>query len=112
MPLLQSIWTQWAPLQEKTRLVCCHSVGVPFGSVFIVRVTHVDKLLYPPIVKEKVINPIKALVGGRLGHVFGWRSLFYFAAACNLICAILFFILVRDTPRNRYQVTHRFTLEY
>jgi len=47
---------------------------------------------------------MKAFVGGRLGHTFGWRSLFYFAAACNLICAILFFILVRDTPRNCYQL--------
>ena len=42
-PLLQAMWSQWAPIQEKSRLVCCHFVGVPFGSVFIVRVFHAIK---------------------------------------------------------------------
>ena len=54
------------------------------------------------IMDASVKNPVKAIVGGRLGHAFGWRSLFYFAAAFNLLCAILFFVLVRDTPRIRY----------
>lgn len=68
------MWTQWAPEQEKSRLVCALFLGAPFGSVFI------------------------SLIGGRLGHAFGWKSLFDFSAGTNLICGLLFFILVRNTP--------------
>ena len=103
-PLLQAMWSQWAPMQEKSRLVCCHFVGVPFGSVFIVRVSQRIYAMHG----LKSDNPMKAIVGGRLGHAFGWRSLFHFAAAFNLLCAILFFVLVRDTPRNRYLNSHIF----
>ena len=73
-PALQGMWTEWAPEQEKSRLVCALFLGAPFGSVFI------------------------ALIGGRLGHAFGWKSLFDFSAAMNLVCGLLFFILVRNTP--------------
>jgi len=73
-PALQGMWTEWAPEQEKSRLVCALFLGAPFGSVFI------------------------ALIGGRLGHAFGWKSLFDFSAAMNLLCALLFFILVQNTP--------------
>ena len=73
-PALQGMWTEWAPEQEKSRLVCALFLGAPFGSVFI------------------------AFIGGRLGHAFGWKSLFDFSAAMNLLCALLFFILVRNTP--------------
>ena len=96
------MWSQWAPMQEKSRLVCCHFVGVPFGSVFIVRVVH-TKWVFD---QEIMCYPQKAIVGGRLGHAFGWRSLFHFAAAFNLLCAILFFVFVRDTPRTRYSNSH------
>ena len=75
-PALQGMWTEWAPEQEKSRLVCALFLGAPFGSVFI------------------------ALIGGRLGHAFGWKSLFDFSAATNLICGLLFFILVRNTPEE------------
>ena len=34
-PTLQGMWTQWAPKQEKSRLVCAHFMGVPSGSVLI-----------------------------------------------------------------------------
>ena len=63
-PALQGMWTEWAPEQEKSRLVCALFLGAPFGSVFI------------------------ALIGGRLGHAFGWKSLFDFSAAMNLLCAL------------------------
>ena len=56
---------------------------------------------------ERMLTRIKALVGGSFGQAFGWRSLFYFAATCNLVCAILFFILVRDTPRTCYQLLNK-----
>ena len=65
---------------------------------------------------ERVLNPLKAIVGGRLGHAFGWRSLFHFAAAFNLLCAILFFVLVRDTPRNSlfqfFHINFHFSISY
>ena len=75
-PALQGMWAEWAPEQEKSRLVCALFLGAPFGSVFI------------------------ALIGGRLGHAFGWKSLFDFSAAMNLLCGLLFFILVRNTPQD------------
>ena len=75
-PTLQGMWTQWAPKQEKSRLVCAHFMGVPSGSVLI------------------------SLIGGKLGGAFGWKSLFYFSGVANLVCGICWYILVRENPKS------------
>ena len=75
-PTLQGMWTQWAPKQEKSRLVCAHFMGVPSGSVLI------------------------SLIGGKLGGAFGWKSLFYFSGVANFVCGICWYILVRQNPKS------------
>ena len=75
-PTLQGMWTQWAPKQEKSRLVCAHFMGVPSGSVLI------------------------SLIGGKLGGAFGWKSLFYFSGVANFVCGICWYILVRENPKS------------
>ena len=110
MPLLQSIWTQWAPLQEKTRLVCCHSVGVPFGSVLIVRVIHVDNFLRQ--LQKKLTTQSKLqLVGGWdmlvVGEVF-----FLLLLLAILFVQFYFSFQFEIHPGLVIKLTHRFTFEY
>ena len=62
-------------------------------------------------------NIVASAVGGRLCAAFGWRSVFWFAGACNVVFVLLWFrsrrssnstdLSVFDSGGNKNQVSVR-----
>ena len=67
-PSVQGSWHPWAPVSERTKLISSIYLGVPCGIV------------------------ISSMFGGRLCLWFGWRSVFWFSGACNLVFIVLWFM--------------------
>ena len=73
-PAMQVLWSQWAPPNERGRLIGFSYAGLPFGIAMI----------FP--------------VGGFLSQGPGWDYVFYLVGGLGLLWCCLWMLLVYDTP--------------
>ena len=73
---MQGAWSSWAPESEKSRLVGAHFTGTSIGSWMI------------------------TILGGYIGHYYGWEPIFYSAAAINLCFLIVWYFTVFESPED------------
>ena len=81
-PAVASMWSQWAPTAERSRLCGMASAGSWVGNIVAL-----------PLASFLCVN----------GFDGGWASIFYIFGILTLIWSIGFFLLASDTPS-----THRF----
>lgn len=78
---MQGAWSNWAPESEKSRLVGAHFTGTSLGSWFI------------------------TIMGGNIGHYFGWEPIFYSAAIINLIFVTVWYFVVFKSPEDHPNIS-------
>ena len=65
IPAFVNLWTHWAPVQEKSRLIVSKSLGIPLGA------------------------PIIVYVGGYLIIFYNWKYVFWFAGVVCFLIGVL-----------------------
>ncbi|XP_038613904.1 sodium-dependent phosphate transport protein 3-like [Tachyglossus aculeatus] len=76
IPAQFTLWAEWAPPLERSRLVNFSSAGISFG-IFLT-----------------------LIVGGVISHSLGWPSIFYIFGGVGCICCLLWFSLVYKDPQS------------
>ena len=73
---MQGAWSSWAPESEKSRLVGAHFTGTSVGSWII------------------------TIMGGMIGHHFGWEPIFVSAAIINFVFVTIWYFTVFESPED------------
>lgn len=73
-PASYNLFSKWIPRQERSRAVAFTLGGIPMGTV------------------------IGLAASGALVAQFGWQSVFYVFGAVGIVLAVLWFVIVRDSP--------------
>ncbi|XP_039248733.2 sialin-like isoform X1 [Styela clava] len=73
-PILQAMWTVWAPSSERSKFLSIQYAGGPFGNIIV----------WP--------------LAGLLQTNFGWESVFYITGMMGCIWFVFWWVLIYDSP--------------
>ncbi|XP_048241668.1 uncharacterized transporter slc-17.2-like [Haliotis rufescens] len=85
-PAIQSLWSKWAPKDEKASLTTCAYSGVSIGGI------------------------LTFFISGYLGGVSldnGWPLIFYVFGGFTLLCVFPWVVFVSDSPRDHPRITEK-----
>ncbi|XP_053683973.1 sialin-like isoform X2 [Sabethes cyaneus] len=80
-PALQNLISRWIPPNERGKVIACISGGSTFGTV----------ITWP--------------ISGILTEQFGWNYAFYFPSIFLLIIAVIWFLLIENSPDQHSSIT-------
>jgi MFS family permease len=80
-PVMAMIWTNWAPPKERSTLMSISIAGCYFGTCLAL--------------------PVSAW----LVESYSWELIFYASGACGMVWAVVWFLVVADTPASHKTIT-------